>query len=314
VRGILDVARRLEVRACAVVDADLRSITPYWIDRLLAPVVHHRYDFAAPLSMRHKHDGTITNALAYPLTTALYGVRIRQPIRGEFAFSGDLAARYARDDVWGSEVARFGIDVWLTTVAVVEGHPVCQTRLGAKLHDPKDPGSDLAPMFRQVVGTLLSLARRYDDHWLTVEGAITPPTLGFPAEFAAEPVEVSLSGLARGFAEGRQRHADTWDAVLSPASRAVVDGIDDAEPVLGPESWTRLMYDFLAAARDADDLHPLLDAMVPLYFARMATFVRDTEGDTDEEAEARVESAVDVAVAVKPSLRERWTATVPAAR
>jgi hypothetical protein len=314
VRGILDVARRLEVRACAVVDADLRSITPYWIDRLLAPVVHHRYDFAAPLYMRHKHDGTITNALAYPLTTALYGVRIRQPIGGEFAFSGDLAARYARDDVWRTEVARFGIDVWLTTVAVVEGHRVCQTRLGAKLHDPKDPGSDLAPMFRQVVGTLFSLARRYGDHWLTVEGAITPPTLGFPAEFAAEPVEVSRSRLARGFAEGRRRHAGSWDAVLSPASRAVVDGIDDAEPALGLESWTRMMYDFLAAARDADDLRPLIDAMVPLYFARTATFVRDTEGVTDEEAEARVETAVDVAVAAKPYLRERWAATVPAAR
>jgi hypothetical protein len=74
------------------------------------------------------------------------------------------------------------------------------------------------------------------------------------------------------------------------------------------------MYDFLAAARDADDLHPHLEAMVPLYFPRTATFVRDTEGDTDEEAEARVENAVDVAVAVKPYLRERWTATVPAAR
>jgi hypothetical protein len=98
----------------------------------------------------------------------------------------------------GDRVARFGIDVWLTTMAVIEGHRVCQTRLGAKLHDPKDPGSDLGPMFGQVVGTIFSLARRCDDHLLTVEDAIRPPTLGFPAEFAAEPVEVSLSGLARG--------------------------------------------------------------------------------------------------------------------
>jgi hypothetical protein len=74
-----------------------------------------------------------------------------------------------------------------------------------------------------------------------------------------------------------------------------------------------MMYDFLAAARVADDLRPLLDAMVPLYFARTATFVRDTEGDTDEEAEARVEN-VDVAVGAKPYLRQRWTARVPAAR
>ena len=29
----------LDVRACAVVDSDLRSITPMWIGRLLGPVV-----------------------------------------------------------------------------------------------------------------------------------------------------------------------------------------------------------------------------------------------------------------------------------
>jgi glucosylglycerate synthase len=158
IRSILEVARRLGVEACAVLDADLRSITPYWLDRLLTPVVHHGYGFVAPLYTRHKHDGTITNALAYPLTTALYGVRVRQPIGGEFAFSGDLAASLASQDLWDTDVARFGIDVWMTTTAVVEGHRICQAILGAKLHDPKDPGADLAPMFRQVVGTLFDLA------------------------------------------------------------------------------------------------------------------------------------------------------------
>jgi hypothetical protein len=307
VRGVLEAARRLGVRASAVVDADLRSITPDWVDRLLAPIVHHGYGFAAPLYTRHRHDGTITNAVAYPLTTALYGSRIRQPIGGEFAFSGALAERYA-GDTWDGEVARFGVDVWLTTVALAEGHLVCQTRLGAKLHDPKDPGRDLGPMFREVVGTLLALARRYEEVWLPVEGATTPPTLGFPAEYAAEPVEVSLEDLARGFARGQEHHGDAWEDILTPENAKAVAALDPFEPVLEPEPWTRILFDYLVAARSARHVSALVETMVPLYFARTATFVRETVDVTDDEAEAAVEEGVDVAVAQKPYLRERWTA------
>jgi glucosylglycerate synthase len=308
------VARRLDVRACAIVDADLRSITPYWIDRLLAPVVHHGYEFVAPVYARHKHDGTITNALAYPLTTTLYGQRIRQPIGGEFAFSGALAARYAAGDVWGTEVARFGIDVWLTTTAVVEGWKPCQTILGAKLHDPKDPGRDLAPMFRQVVGTLFELAARNAERWLTIDGVTKAPTLGFESEFATEPVEVSLDDLARGFAEGRDRYRDRWSTVLSDEPLAAALDADPAQPTLDPEPWFLALFDYLAAHRTAIDGPDLVDSLVPLYYARTATFVRQTLDADQDDAERLIEAGVDEAVALKPHLRERWGADVPAAR
>ena len=39
----------------------------------------------------------------------------------------------------------------MTTTAIAGGFAVCQTRLGAKIHDPKDPGGDLGPMFSEVV-------------------------------------------------------------------------------------------------------------------------------------------------------------------
>ena len=41
----------------------------------------------APLYARYKYDGTITNTVTYPLTRALYGHRIRQPIGGDFGVS-----------------------------------------------------------------------------------------------------------------------------------------------------------------------------------------------------------------------------------
>src|SRR5512134_2926779 len=105
-RTIFEIARRLKAKACAVVDSDLRSITPEWIELLLRPIMEEGYDYVAPYYLRHKYDGTITNSLAYPLTRALYGQRVRQPIGGEFGFSGALASHYLDQHVWESEVAR----------------------------------------------------------------------------------------------------------------------------------------------------------------------------------------------------------------
>ena len=162
-RTIFEIADALHVQALVVVDSDLRSIVPEWIELLAGPILKGGYDFVAPLYARYKYDGTITNTVTYPLTRALYGHRIRQPIGGDFGVSGDLVKHYLALDDWTPEISRFGIDIWMTTSALTAGFAVCQTRLGAKIHDPKDPGSDLGPMFRQVVGTILRLANRYPD-------------------------------------------------------------------------------------------------------------------------------------------------------
>ena len=86
-RMIFQMADLLQAQACAVVDPDLRSITPEWIDLLVRPVLHADFDLVAPYYHRHKYDGTITNSIVYPLTRALYGQRIRQPIGGDFGLS-----------------------------------------------------------------------------------------------------------------------------------------------------------------------------------------------------------------------------------
>lgn len=107
-RAIFAVAAGLNAKACAVFDADLRSVSPEWVDRLVSPVLYHGYDMVAPVYARHKFDGTITNGVAFPITTALYGHRVRQPIGGDFGFSGRLAGHWAGKKVWDTDVARFG--------------------------------------------------------------------------------------------------------------------------------------------------------------------------------------------------------------
>ncbi|HET8567506.1 MAG TPA: glycosyltransferase [Candidatus Limnocylindria bacterium] len=299
-RAIFEATDALGARAGAVVDSDLRSITPEWIRRLLGPIADGRADYVTPLYARHKHDGTITNSIAYPLTRALYGVSIRQPIGGEFGFSRDLARSFARggalgDGVWQTDVARFGIDIYMTTTALLSRARVAQAFLGAKVHDPKDPGADLAPMFSQVVGTLFRIAARNADAWRGVRGSRAAPVIGDVAPVEPEEVRASVEILERKYAAGRSEHEATWREVLERVPETI-----DAR------TWARLVYDFLAAfARDPDQGERYLRALVPLYFARVARFIADARDLTTAESERLVEEQAVAFEELKDHLRDR---------
>ena len=48
-RAIFEAVRLLGADACAVVDSDLRSITPEWIERLIGPIVRGQAEYVTPL-------------------------------------------------------------------------------------------------------------------------------------------------------------------------------------------------------------------------------------------------------------------------
>src|SRR5215475_7328156 len=80
----------LGVSAIAIVDGDLRSISPEWIEALLTPVLRGEAEYVTPLYLRHRFDGSMTNNFAYPLMYGYFGTCLRQPVGGEFALSADL--------------------------------------------------------------------------------------------------------------------------------------------------------------------------------------------------------------------------------
>src|SRR5437016_12415753 len=87
----------------------------------------------------------------------------------------------------------------MTTTALARRVRVAQAFLGAKIHDPKDPGADLGPMFTQVVGTLLTLARKYADIWRPVTGSHAVPAIGEISAVEPEPLNANLRELAAAF-------------------------------------------------------------------------------------------------------------------
>ena len=309
-RTIFEIARRLKAKACAVVDSDLRSITPEWIEMLIRPVLGEGYDYVAPYYLRHKYDGTITNSIMYPLTRALYGLRIRQPIGGDFGFSGRLAEHYLDQHVWESDVARFGIDIWMTTEAIASGARVCQSFLGAKIHNPKDPAADLATMLMQVLGAVFALMEAHHRAWLDLDGSNPVPLFGFPYEAGVEPVHVNVDRMLASFRQGLADLEPLWRQVLAGDVMEQVcslQGVPDQDLRIPDELWAKIIYDAAVAyrARVMPREH-LLKALTPLYLGRTATFVMDTQGLTSSEAESRVESLCESFEKQKPYLRERW--------
>jgi glycosyltransferase involved in cell wall biosynthesis len=312
-RAIFAVAAGLNAKACAVFDADLRSVSPEWVDRLVSPVLYHGYDMVAPVYARHKFDGTITNGVAFPITTALYGHRVRQPIGGDFGFSGRLAGHWAGKKVWDTDVARFGVDIWMTTVAMCEGFKVCQAQLGAKLHDPKDPGADLGPMFRQVVGSLFALAGRYADRWLAADHIRPVPTFGFRSRTTAEAINVNSNRLLWNFVEGYVSYQKIWRQVLAAENLAgVMDSIHEASErpegfVMPVDLWARICYDYLIGYNaQIIDQGRLIDSLIPLYFGRTATYVNEVRDDNPDQAEQRVDTYSEVFHQLKPYLARRF--------
>ena len=309
-RTIFEIAQRLNARACVVVDSDLRSITPEWFELLLGPVLHDGFDYVAPLYSRHKYDGTITNAIVYPLVRSLYGARIRQPIGGDFGFSGALAKHFLEHDVWETDVARFGIDIWMTTTALVGGYKVCQSYLGAKIHDAKDPGAHLSAMLMQVTGALFAQLEMHQRFWLPIRGSEPVPQFGFQYEVGLEPVPVQVGRMVHAFRQGIQEFAGIYQNFLSEATRSELEEIarqsDDAFH-MPPEVWVRVVYEFAAAAHHRR-LHRdhLLPTLTPLYLGRTASWVHQAAEFGSTEVEHELDALGRRFEEWKPWFVERW--------
>jgi len=309
-RTIFEAAKILKTKACAVVDSDLRSITPEWMELLLRPIYEEGFDYVAPLYARHKFDGTITNSIVYPLTRTLYGKRIRQPIGGDFGFSGKLAEFYLTRDVWETDVARFGIDIWMTTLAVAEGFRACQSYLGAKIHDAKDPGSDLGPMFTQVVSSVYHLMEEYQRLWKEVKESQPVPGFGFHYEVGLEPISVNLERMIGNFRLGVRDLKEIWEKVLLPETGNQLESIgrlSDEGFSFPRDLWVRVVYDFAIAYHEGS-IHRehLLKSMIPLYLGRVASFVKENQKSSAEEVEKEIESLCQAFEEKKPYLIEHW--------
>jgi hypothetical protein len=310
-RAIFEASEYLGARVCVVCDSDIRSITPEWIKNLITPVYDEEYQFVVPYYERYKYDGTITNNIVYNLTRTLYGLRVRQPIGGDFAFSRKLIKFYNDQDVWETDVAKFGIDIWLTTTAIIQGFRICQTRLGTKIHDVKDPSESLGPMFQQVVTTLFVLMEQNYDYWKDIKGSSPVPILGEETGTKPEAFDINLDNLVEYFKTGLNHFGALWENIIEKDNFKELKEIGSLNTDnfrFPTDLWCRILYDIAVTFRNwKRNRVKLINMMTPLYFARIAGFVTETKDMTNEAAEQVVEKQAEMFENSKDYLLQKWS-------
>jgi hypothetical protein len=258
------------------VDADLKSITKDWVKFLLGPIFEG-YDYVTPIYSRHKYDGTITNMICYPLLYGLVGLNVRQPIGGDFSFSGKLAD-YWLNQRWYPTTGMYGIDIFMTTHAVFGNFRIAQTGLGAKIHKPSAP--KLSDMFVQVVSTLFENLLNNKKLWSTE--VQETKRFGLKNMDAAQNLQVDKEKI-------KKTALFEYDEELAQkylSNTKISNMFNNKQLKIDAELWSRCVYDMLNNFRK--NRIETVKCLRALYFARVYSFIEHTENLDGENAEKEI--------------------------
>ncbi|MGC9307151.1 MAG: glycosyltransferase family 2 protein [Thermoplasmatota archaeon] len=293
VRTIMEIAHELDAKSLVMVDGDLLSIKPTWLQEFSYPVLCGRAELIVPYYIRDKYDGVITNILAYPFTRALYGQDIRQPLAGEFGMSQELYETLRRHPLFPYD---FGIDVFIVTTAAAEHMRIREGIYSLKIHESTtrylEPEELLVPMFRQVTGQMFELADFYRDVWRNRcnDGG----HYGHKEFFTQNPVPVNLD-LQRLACSFRQEFPLHRNRLRSMLPSRLVDRLDrcmDDLDQFDAELWAESVYSLAIAYRQAesrDEKTAILEATKALWFGRFVSYAHETADMDMDEAEAVIQ-------------------------
>lgn len=309
-RSFFVTAEKLEAKACVVIDGNLRSVSPDWLERLTQPVFRDGVDYVAPLYRKHRYEGSLTNCLIAPLTRALYGKRLSCHSGGAYGFSGNFASLLLANTLWEGESSRFGIDSWLNTVAAAEGYRLAEASLGTKVQELKKTGADVPAILAQAVGASYHCMERYQDDWEQQRGSQPIPLVGEPPKLGVESASIPVERMIKGFRQGIRDLLPIWEMILSPEAFSgilTLELADDHGFRFPIPLWVQTVYDF-ASAYHEKVIHRehMLKSLTPLYLGRTASLILETRDGTPDDVERTMEQIGETFERMKPYLVGRW--------
>jgi hypothetical protein len=307
--ALLQVALSLGAPACALLEPMPRPADPGWLRAIVDPLLRGEADLVAPSYARGRFEGVLVAGLVYPLTRALFGQRIRQPLGRELAMSRRLVEHLSRDDEWRTDPAYAGADLWVITKALVRECRCAQVFLGPR-PAPRPQPPDVADALAAVVGTVFHEMALHAPRWQRVRGSCEVATTGdehLPDAGVAPP---ATAPLVEAFALGAQDLRRVWGPVLPPQALWELSRLPRDPPGsfrLPDRLWARVVYDFAVGWRvKAMDRTQLLRSMAPLYLGWVASHVNEVAALDGAGAAARIERLCEAYEAEKPYLISRW--------
>jgi hypothetical protein len=293
IRCILEAAGRLSVRACVVAEARATGIRPEWLPVLVSPVLQGD-DLVMACYQRAPLDSALTDNLVYPFLHSFWGSDLREPLAGEFCASGETAVRLAASDVWETNVARFGVNVWLAIHALTEHLRLAQVDLGYRGPNGGEMAMSGDLRFVHTVGTLFRALTIYRRTWTQSVAFAGVPFRGLRAADRMVEGEADTAPLLQAFRQGALDYANDWQAIMSGETLESLQrllAMHNDELELPASLWTRLIYEFAAVFNKGEgDPDKVIEALLPVYYARAATYARKVASLSVQGRESVIES------------------------
>jgi glucosyl-3-phosphoglycerate synthase len=150
-------------------DADIRSLTPEWVDKLVNALFDNSCDMSRGFYTRHARDAAVTKLVARPMLHTFFPElsHFEQPLSGEVCARRQVWENILRGDGnSGYTPDGWGIDIWFLIEAAVAGYHIKEIFMGTKEHtsfeDYRDDVSKLSKMAEQVEFTIIREAIRYN--------------------------------------------------------------------------------------------------------------------------------------------------------
>lgn len=308
-RTILSAAELLRAKACVMLSPDSGNIEPDWLSKLLSPVYRNEFDLVTPTYRRHKFEGILITNLLYPMTRALYGLRIREAYSTEFGFSPRLGSQFLEHYVWNDGTDGAGVELRFTMAAITGKYRVSQSFLGEKVPIERR-AADLVAALRQTVGALFAGLEIDFPLWSMVDGSKPVPTTGPDHEVLMDPLRVNRKRLHEMFATGVAELESIFQSILSPETLAElqrIGGLPEEEFNYSSELWVRTVYEFAASYKNsAINRDHIIQALAPLFRGRVLTVLRENRNASEETIEQNTEALCLEFEQLKPYLLQLW--------
>ncbi|MGB9792620.1 MAG: glycosidase [Thermacetogeniaceae bacterium] len=300
IRAIMTIADRLEadllILAADLVNEDGSGIQPWWIKRLLEPIIKD-YDFVLTVLRKNFLEDLLNNFFLMPLLEIFYGYRIRGMLGGVYAISHDMVEDCCAEIKFWLETTRsYGIDPWLITRVIRRNKKICEIDLGNR-HRPISL-EKLQHVFKESARALFESIKRDEEYWLNREDVLRTPDI-YGEEVSSPDYEptYSTSGLIQLFKRGFNQYKSLFEAALSdvsqsPSSPRFITCAELQRIVEAPSgdfrfdagAWASVVYRFLiqygfASGISRDDI---LNALTASFCGRLAGLLEEVQALRDE--------------------------------
>lgn len=313
-RAVFEVAARLEARACLVLDAAMSSVRPHDIQAMLAPIIDGRAHLVLPMHQWSYADASLEDLIVYPMVRLMYGRDARRPLPGGWALSGRLALAYAEQDVWETDAARSGIDIWLLVMALASDIPIVQVPSCRKSLSLVFGTTAYEQRFTHTISTLLRHLGSHQRVWRSVVSTSPLDTDGpEPPVLTPEnrPTEDFWRGLRQGFRTWRR----LLRRIVLPEHYSAFAALVQAE---GPESlefdpglWARMVMDFGVCFNKAElDPDKVAASLAVPYYARSLAHWNQLDREGIEAYEDLIQEQALAFERERDYLTDRWDSYV----